>query len=778
MLEWLLGPYREYRGLKLVYLGDWPIWVIVSATLIALAVVGVTLWGYARDRRWWQVGTLVVIRLVIVASVLLIFAQPALLKENVARSRNHIVVLVDASKSMTLPHGKQTRIDVARLFFSANRGYIQRLKKENHLHFFAFGDTLRPIDPASLQTQLSAKEKKTDLLAALRAVKTRFEAKDLGGILLLSDGIDTESFVDRESGAHEFSFDHFNLVREIGAPIHTFGFHDDDGLKDVAIRRLTYNDFAFIHNKVTVNAEIQVVGYPGREVPLELRSSGRLVRTVTLTIKPKQRIYRVAFELVLRRIGVHVFKLSAKRFSDELYHGNNDKRFLIKVLRDKIRVLQIAGRPSWDVRFMRSFLKSNPNIDLISFFIMVNPRSVYRLSSFETSLIPFPARELFVEQLGSFDLVIFQDFNYGPFSTRRHLHRVRQFVLKGGAFLMIGGSKAFTAGGYFGTDITDVLPVDIPPPFHPVKPLDEQDFQARLTPDGLTHPVTRLAFDGDENRRLWKNLPKLEGLNTSIGLRKDGISLLAHPSLKHRGKTMPVVALREVGKGRTMVFMTDSSWFWKLPFSAQRGGDSMSYNKFWLSAIRWLIKDESLRLIRLLVDDNSIRSGEKMKLTARVFNLNYTPAKDQEVVLTLFRRVDDQGSKLNREQRWKLKTDESGQIRIQHQISHAGVYEIRATARMGSHDEKVSTIVLVSDYEAEFERVVPDQRILQWIAKSSSGEHRQITDKVSRLRFNAPRVKRVLSRKTYELWNRPLILAVLLLLFSIEWILRRRLGYL
>ena len=42
----------------------------------------------------------------------------------------------------------------------------------------------------------------------------------------------------------------------------------------------------------------------------------------------------------------------------------------MRVIRDKIRVLQVAGAPSWDVRALRQMLKSNPNVDLISFFIL------------------------------------------------------------------------------------------------------------------------------------------------------------------------------------------------------------------------------------------------------------------------------------------------------------------------------------------------------------------------------------------------------------------------
>ena len=45
---------------------------------------------------------------------------------------------------------------------------------------------------------------------------------------------------------------------------------------------------------------------------------------------------------------------------------NNKRAFLVRVTRDKLRVLLVAGQPSWDERFLRAFFKRDPAIDLIS----------------------------------------------------------------------------------------------------------------------------------------------------------------------------------------------------------------------------------------------------------------------------------------------------------------------------------------------------------------------------------------------------------------------------
>ena len=118
---------------------------------------------------------------------------------------------------------------------------------------------------------------------------------------------------------------------------------------------------------------------------------------------------------------------------------NNRLDFTLKVIRDRLRVLQVSGHPSWDERFLRQLLKENPSVDLISFFILRTPTDQSGAPSSELSLIPFPTRQLFTEELHTFDIVIFQDFDYLPYNMSHYLGNIRDFVKDaGGGFLMIG----------------------------------------------------------------------------------------------------------------------------------------------------------------------------------------------------------------------------------------------------------------------------------------------------------------------------------------------------
>ncbi len=216
-----------------------------------------------------------------------------------------------------------------------------------------------------------------------------------------------------------------------------------------------------------------------------------------------------------------MFEIATPVLADEAIAENNRRAFVLKVVRDKIRVLQVAGRPSWDERFLRGMLKRNPNVDLISFFILRSRTDIDDASQDEMSLIPFPTDELFGHQLPSFDVVFLQNFNYEPYGMGQYLDEIRRYVEGGGALVMTGGDLSFSSGGYSDTAIAEVLPVQLPanslPLFFDDIPgtvanaptlVDTHAFNLSLTAEGAAHPITALEFDpAGKSRALAKASP-------------------------------------------------------------------------------------------------------------------------------------------------------------------------------------------------------------------------------------------------------------------------------
>ena len=64
------------------------------------------------------------------------------------------------------------------------------------------------------------------------------------------------------------------------------------------------------------------------------------------------------------------------------------------------------------------------------------------------------------------------------------------------------------------------------------------------------------------------------------------------------------------------------------------------------------------------------------------------------------------------------------------------------------------------------------------ISNATNGTALGVVSKLpSDLRFDTPRVVRVDRRADVELWNRPGVLLLMVLLLGLEWFLRQRSGY-
>jgi uncharacterized membrane protein len=473
-----------------------------------------------------------------------------------------------------------------------------------------------------------------------------------------------------------------------------------------------------------------------------------------------------------------VYEVSVPVAAGEAVTSNNTRSFVVRVIRDKIRVLQVAGQPSWDVRNLRQMLKSNPNVDLISFFILRTQDDVSLVPNDEMSLIPFPTRELFEQQLPSLDLIILQNFEYLPYGIGDYLENIRSYVEGGGGLAMLGGAQSFSSGGYYGTPVAAALPVELYGPFDSGPVLDIQKFSPQLTEAGQLHPVTSLRYSPEDNRKVWQALPLLEGVNLVAGAKPDATVLAVHPRLKTKsGKPMPVIVSGEYGKGRSLAVTTDTLWRLGFIAAARAGDDGRQYTKFWENTMRWLIQDPDLRNLHVDSDAVEYVPGSPVRVTVRLLGRDYQPLAGGNVSLAIKRGADPAHAEQVAEAKIKVADDGTAV----HELGGLGpgVYRVEGHAEIAGRGVDASDIFLVRENGTELDRPVGDPATLQAIATATGGTALGTIDELPRqLAFDPPRIVRVDRRADVELWSRPGLLILVVGLLGLEWLLRQRSGYL
>lgn len=752
-----------FNAWKWVSLSPLPLWALVAVAVgIVLAVLGAC-WGVrnepSRGKRlaMWSLRAL--------AGVLALFflIEPGVRRMSVARAKSRVVVLVDRSASMTFPiepNGPTRSAQVAKALAEL-RVQAERLKDDYAVEWLGFEPELAPVSEALLNNT-PATSGRTDVLGALRALAAGSSGgnRKLSAVLLFSDGADnTELKAGFERSAE-------TVLRDLGAPISTFQV-GKAGLPDIAVESVKVDDFAFVRSSITVEAEVSARGFKGQTVSVVLSREGQTVGRKEVTFSSDDDQQAVSFTFTPDQTGRFVYTLAAAVMPQEAVVDNNRRSFSLKVIRDRMRVLLVVGRPTWDERFLRGLLKQDPNVELVSFYILINNTDM-RPSENELSLIPFPRDEIFSKKLNTFDVLVLQNFgDTDPqVSISSFEANLEEYVAGGGALAFIGGDRSFGEARYPLRELGKALPVER------AGPADVQSFKARLTPEGLRHPVTALATGARSSESAWNALPAIPGVNLTRA--KPGATvLLEHPFVTVDGRNAPVLALWEYQKGRVMTLATDGSWYWAFPSHAG-GAPSRDYERFWGNALRWLVRDPDLTTLQVTADPASVEPGQPVGVAISARMGDYQPAEGAQVSVELIRAEDGARAGVQ-----EVTTAADGSARVEFPALPPGAYRIVGKAsKAGKSLGEAQDVVAVRAVGPELADSRVDSALLEGIARRTGGKAFKLPQvSLSEVPIKEPPLVEVGRANDEPLWDRWYWLVLLVMVAGGEWLLRRRLGY-
>nr|NIQ00575.1 hypothetical protein [Nitrospinaceae bacterium]NIR54672.1 hypothetical protein [Nitrospinaceae bacterium]NIS85089.1 hypothetical protein [Nitrospinaceae bacterium]NIT81906.1 hypothetical protein [Nitrospinaceae bacterium]NIU44170.1 hypothetical protein [Nitrospinaceae bacterium] len=738
---------KQIFGPELAEYNEWQLrWAVDHLTGV-LAVMGIlipiALWFFwsslSRIRHRAKKFSMFGLRVLAFGFLLFLMLQPELEFQKSRTLQNSIAVLLDDSKSLaikTFPE-EVRRIDLVRKTLDVNRDFFKKLSEDFNLEYFLVSDRIEPLDPAESDTRYQPRGLNTDFTRVFSDLQKQFEGKSLQGVLLFSDGADLTQERD------DLSRDLLDRLTRFQGPLHTFQAGTNESFRDLAIETLEVADFGFVHQPLRLRVKVRASAIGNKNVPLVLKEGERVLVSRILELREDRPTYEVDLQFTPNFLGKQIYTISLPVFAGESITSNNRKDFQVKIIRDRIRVLHLNGRPSWDSRFLREVLVKNPKVDLLSFFILRTLGDDVAASTSQLSLIPFPSNLLFSDYLNSFDLVIFQNFQYAPFIEAKYLGNIRTFVQRGGAFAMVGGELSFQGGGYDRTAIEEILPVRLARQ----RPLYLKDeYRPTLSRKLVHHPMLRLEKESGANRKAWNSLPPLNGLNVGLNPKSES-QVLATYEKKGPSTSYPVLVAGEYGEGRALVFATDSSWNWNFR-RIGAGGSGRYYQRFWNNAIAWLTKDPETRPLQLETDKERYDQGDEVLIKFKVLDENYNPSIGRKVRLTLQAPSGERRTVT-------MESEADGNGSYQFVPEQEGFYRIRAQVEGPRKPMVEETSFGVLSETAEFRKPRVNEFLLQKFAEVTGGTYTVLeeTTDLSGHEFENPEVFLQAKSKTIPLWN-------------------------
>ncbi|MGC1496273.1 MAG: hypothetical protein WA790_10715 [Sulfitobacter sp.] len=361
-------------------------------------------------------------------------------------------------------------------------------------------------------------------------------------------------------------------------------------------RRLTVRNapaFAIIGEEVTLTLRIDDLGaVPAGQTlaPLDISIDGEPAQTFRVPIGED-----ITLPVTLPHGGRNVIRFSLPLADGELTDRNNAALIQMNGVRDRLSVLLVSGEPHPGGRTWRNLLKSDSSVDLVHFTILRPPEKQDGVPVNELSLIAFPTRELFMEKIDDFDLIIFDRYKRRGILPGLYLENVANYVRKGGAVLVAAGPDFASADSLFRSPLGSVLPAA------PTARVFEDAYLPKVTDLGQRHPVTAgLPGNGDWGR--W--LRQIEVAEPQGNVVMEGVE----------GK--PLLVLNRVEEGRVALLASDHAWLWNRGYEG--GGPQLELLR---RLAHWMMKEPELEEEAL----TATAEGQSMRITRRTLRETVPP---------------------------------------------------------------------------------------------------------------------------------------------------------
>jgi hypothetical protein len=540
------------------------LWIGVAAIVVIAALLAL-----ARSRGW-------AVRVTALALVLLALANPSFTREEREPLSSVAAVIVDKSASQDF--GSRTQQTEA-----ARQQLVDHLKQIKGLE-------VRVVEAGQSDGETDG----TKLFSAVTSTLSDVPADRVAGVFMITDG-----------RVHDIPANAAALG--INAPVHGL----ITGVKDERDRRIEIvaaPRFGIVGQQQKITYKLDDQGVSGQRATVTLRRDGEVLNQRQVASGQT-----VTVDIDIPHAGQNIVEIEASPLENELTPVNNRAVVTIDGVRDKLRVLLVSGEPHAGERTWRNLLKSDPSIDLLHFTILRPPEKQDGTPINELSLIAFPTRELFLQKINEFQLIIFDRYARQGVLPVGYFENIARYVRSGGAVLVAAGPDYASSTSIWRTPLDSVLPAE------PIG-VTEKAFYATLSEAGKRHPVTRGLEGSGSNPPHWSRFfRQVDTQNVTGSEVMDGAD----------GK--PLLVLSRQGEGRVALLLSDQIWLWARGFDG--GGPHLDLLR---RMTHWLLKQPELdeEALRMSVQGHDL-TVQRQTMGDQVTPVTVTSPSGKTRVVTL-----------------------------------------------------------------------------------------------------------------------------------------------
>lgn len=659
---------------------------------------------------------LALIRSVILISILLLIFEPTLSFISERKNEKYNYIFIDNSNSLAA-NDSTKNIQRINLLFDKLKSLNEGKNK-----FFLFAEK---VDSLENITDLKLDKSSTNFSSLYSFIKKR--KNDIDKTVIISDGIITQG----EDPSYYFE--------KLQVKLFTIGIGDTSRQKDVSIENVVYNQNIFVNKETQIDASVLSKYFDNQELTVFFYDENQLIEKRNIKLNSSG-LNKISFKYKPNKIGERRLKIEVTQLTSEISYANNIKTFFINVISSKIKVGLISSSPNSDLSSISTALKQNPEYEIYK-YIQVDKNKIWKEP---TNL-----------KLDSIDVFFLLNFPTSSTSSE-DISNVFNQIAKGKPFFI-------SISNYTDFNKLKLFEKYLPLSFKNISN-ETQKIQAQVNVNEFTSNFSQVSSAPN----IWYNLAPIDQVNF-LSVLKPESKILVNSRLKDTELDNPLIAIRNIGNQRSMIFNGYNFWYWQL----QNAESSFQfYNNFIIEAAKWLGQLKIKKYFSLSANKKIFNNGEPIELTAELFDQSINPIDTSNVIV----KIKNQ----NLSEDINLQSKGNGIYQAEYNASTSG--EILFEAENSYYNDANKTAkerIFINNIQAEKVITKMDADFLKHLAYLTNGKYTYIDNAESIMNeiqvINSNNDSHI-DKHEIDIWNNRNMLLLIISLFTIEWSIRKRIG--
>lgn len=320
-------------------------WLIVIALLIG--VIYASLLYLFDKKRQYSIKLAVLLfllRTLATALLVLLFFNPIIKQKTSITEDPILVVLQDNSASLV--SGSDSSFfenEYPELFNNLK----DRLLEDYNVDIYLIGESLTEGDSINFE------ENYTDIDYAFERIRRLYSKKNVGAVLLLSDGIYNRGI------APELRTENYPF------PIYAVTLGDTTRHQDFLVNDVRYNKTVSSGMSFPIRATVNAVNCRNETMNVGIKVNNEIVDSRNITINSDRFSQTIDFMLQAYNEGSMQIEVFVDGLKNEIQTKNNRRRFFVDILDRKYKILCLAQAPHPDIAAIKSTLGDNFDMQII-----------------------------------------------------------------------------------------------------------------------------------------------------------------------------------------------------------------------------------------------------------------------------------------------------------------------------------------------------------------------------------------------------------------------------